>query len=78
MCSGRNGTLFSGRIAASKQQWVVEHRVFGRVVVPGTALLEMAQAVAQSVARATEVGELTLEAPLLIASGTRCAASGRG
>jgi NADPH:quinone reductase-like Zn-dependent oxidoreductase/NAD(P)-dependent dehydrogenase (short-subunit alcohol dehydrogenase family) len=59
------GTLFSGRVAPSRQHWVSDHRVFDEVVVPGTALLELGNALARELG-AKRVAELTLESPLVV------------
>ncbi|MGW2961035.1 type I polyketide synthase [Streptomyces sp. NPDC001220] len=59
------GTLFTGRLSTTAQPWLADHVVAGRIVLPGTAYVDL-------VARAgDEVGcgritELTLEAPLVL------------
>src|SRR6185295_15177077 len=42
-------TAFEGRLAVDDLPFLKDHRIFGRVVVPGTALLEMARAAAEVV-----------------------------
>ncbi|MBR8742212.1 type I polyketide synthase [Nocardiopsis sp. MG754419] len=60
--------VFSGTIGDRSHPWVEDHRLLGRTVLPGTALLSLAAHVgAHSGAR--RVGELTLESPLILARG---------
>ncbi|UJW29894.1 SDR family NAD(P)-dependent oxidoreductase [Saccharothrix sp. AJ9571] len=60
------GIVLTGRIGTGLQPWLADHAVFGTVVVPGTGLAEWAwQAGAQ--AGCPEIGELVLEAPLVLA-----------
>ncbi|MFI6108992.1 type I polyketide synthase [Streptomyces sp. NPDC051310] len=75
------GTVWTGRLSTRSHPWLAEHTVRGQVVVPGTALLELAQYVADAPhaasasaaavtaaahpARGT-VSELTLETPLVL------------
>ncbi|KJY16520.1 polyketide synthase dehydratase domain-containing protein, partial [Streptomyces katrae] len=59
------GVMFTGRLAARAQAWLGDHRVMGRLVVPGAAVAELA------VRAGDETGcgfldELTLEAPLVL------------
>ncbi|MFJ5643244.1 type I polyketide synthase [Streptomyces sp. NPDC093223] len=59
------GTLFTGRLSATAQPWLADHVVAGRIVLPGTAYVDL-------VARAGDetgcgrIAELTLEAPLVL------------
>jgi acyl transferase domain-containing protein/NADPH:quinone reductase-like Zn-dependent oxidoreductase len=62
---GGDGLTLSGRISLASQSWLSDHRVSGRAVVPGTALLEMALCAAEQVG-CTGVDELTLQAPMLV------------
>ncbi|MFF3943180.1 type I polyketide synthase [Streptomyces phaeofaciens] len=57
------GLLFTGRLSTDTHPWLADHTVAGRVVVPGTALLELAGWAATR-ARCPRVAELTLHAPL--------------
>ncbi|MGX4653559.1 SDR family NAD(P)-dependent oxidoreductase [Micromonospora sp. SCSIO 07396] len=57
--------LLTGRLSADTQPWLADHLLHGRVVVPGTALLEMAVRAADETGLTT-VGELTLLAPLVV------------
>ncbi|MFI9764846.1 type I polyketide synthase [Streptomyces sp. NPDC051963] len=59
------GWVLSGRISASSQPWLADHVVFGTVVVPGTALLDLLLAAAGQ-AGATGIGELTLSRPMVL------------
>ncbi|WP_372491823.1 SDR family NAD(P)-dependent oxidoreductase [Nocardiopsis dassonvillei] len=58
-------TVFTGRIGLAGQPWASDHGLWGRVVVPGTALVEL---VAHAAARAgaSKAADLALEAPLLL------------
>ncbi|WP_323185615.1 type I polyketide synthase [Kitasatospora sp. NBC_01287] len=59
------GLLFTSRLSAKAQRWLVEHEVLGAVLVPGAAFVELAlQAAAH--AGAVQVDDLTLEAPLVL------------
>ncbi len=42
------GTVWTGRLSTRSHPWLAEHTVRGQVVVPGTALLELAQYVADT------------------------------
>jgi acyl transferase domain-containing protein/NADPH:quinone reductase-like Zn-dependent oxidoreductase/acyl carrier protein len=57
--------LLTGRISHPTQPWLADHTVLDRVVVPGTALVELALH-AGTVAGCPTVEELVLEAPLLL------------
>ncbi|MFF3852969.1 SDR family NAD(P)-dependent oxidoreductase [Micromonospora sp. NPDC002575] len=57
--------LYGGRLSVRTQPWLADHVVWGTVVVPGTALVEMAlHAGAQAACDTLE--ELTLAAPLVL------------
>ncbi|GGS15309.1 MULTISPECIES: type I polyketide synthase [Streptomyces] len=76
------GTVWTGRLSTRSHPWLADHTVRGQVVVPGTALLELAQYVADtpyatasafaSAVTATArpvrstVSELVLETPLVL------------
>jgi acyl transferase domain-containing protein/NADPH:quinone reductase-like Zn-dependent oxidoreductase/acyl carrier protein len=59
------GHLFTARLALADHPWLAGHEVLGQVIVPGTALLEMALAAAHRVGL-DRVDELALEAPLVL------------
>ncbi|MEW1605706.1 acyltransferase domain-containing protein, partial [Streptomyces sp. NPDC093808] len=59
------GALLTGRLSLETHPWLADHVVAGRVVVPGTALLELAlRAVAQTDCATVE--EITFETPLVL------------
>ncbi|WP_204369316.1 type I polyketide synthase, partial [Streptomyces sp. M10] len=59
------GALLTGRLSLETHPWLADHVVAGRVVVPGTALLELAlRAGAQTDCPTVE--EITFEAPLTL------------
>ncbi|OIK05301.1 type I polyketide synthase [Streptomyces monashensis] len=64
------GRVLSGRVSASTQPWLADHVVFGTVVVPGTALLDLVLAAAGR-AGAAGVGELTLTQPMVLEEATQ-------
>ena len=57
--------LFTGRISQDAQPWTRDHVVFGLVLVPGTALVELALAAGGEVG-CPVLDELVLEAPLIL------------
>ncbi|MBB5130300.1 acyl transferase domain-containing protein/acyl carrier protein, partial [Streptomyces albaduncus] len=57
--------LFTGRLSLLTHPWLADHGVAGTVVLPGTALLELA-AHAGEQAGAEQVAELTLATPLAL------------
>jgi polyene macrolide polyketide synthase len=59
------GFLFTGRLSLQTHPWLAEHAVLGSVLVPGTALLELAIRAGDQ-AGCDQVDELTLEAPLVL------------
>ncbi|NEY36972.1 acyltransferase domain-containing protein, partial [Streptomyces sp. PRKS01-65] len=63
-----DGTVLTGRLSAGRPGWLAEHRVGGTVVVPGTALLEMAARAGEE-AGCARVEELVLHTPLVIPAG---------
>nr|APD71701.1 type I polyketide synthase 7 [Streptomyces sp.] len=54
------GTVLTERLSLRSRPWLTDHRVLGRAVVPGTALLEMALRIGDT------VDELTLHTPLVV------------
>ncbi|HWX46141.1 MAG TPA: SDR family NAD(P)-dependent oxidoreductase, partial [Solirubrobacteraceae bacterium] len=62
----REGWVFTGRLSLQERPWLKDHAVMDTVLLPGTALLELALAVALRVGVDT-VQELTLHAPLVLA-----------
>ncbi|MFF3248808.1 type I polyketide synthase [Streptomyces sp. NPDC002870] len=57
--------VFTGRVSAKTQPWLADHVVEGSILFPGTAFLELALRAADQVG-CDHVGELTLEAPLVL------------
>ncbi|QKV74031.1 type I polyketide synthase [Amycolatopsis sp. Hca4] len=62
------GALLTGKLSGQKVEWTGDHRVGGAVVVPGTALLEMATRAGEEVGCA-RVEELVFFAPLVLSPG---------
>ncbi|MGW2707347.1 acyltransferase domain-containing protein, partial [Streptomyces sp. NPDC001340] len=61
----RDGHLFTGRVSLATHPWLADHRVQGSVLLPGTALLELALRAGEHLG-CERVEELTLTAPLVI------------
>ncbi|WP_051773295.1 type I polyketide synthase [Saccharothrix sp. NRRL B-16314] len=61
----RDEWVFTGRLSQDSAPWVRDHVVLGMVIVPGTALVELAAASGRH-AGSPVVEELVLEAPLLL------------
>ncbi|WP_373873107.1 SDR family NAD(P)-dependent oxidoreductase, partial [Actinoplanes palleronii] len=66
---GFGAMLFTGTLTAGNPSWLTDHRVHDATVVPGTALLEVAQA-AGARAGTPAVEELVLRAPLTLPATT--------
>ncbi|MFI9379844.1 SDR family NAD(P)-dependent oxidoreductase [Kutzneria sp. NPDC052558] len=58
-------TVVSGRLSLRSHPWLADHRVHGTVIVPGTALVEMAVRAGDEVGCGV-VEELTLAAPMIV------------
>ncbi|HTF55437.1 MAG TPA: SDR family NAD(P)-dependent oxidoreductase, partial [Pseudonocardia sp.] len=59
------GLLMTGRLSVRSQPWLGDHVVAGRVVVPGTALVEMAVRAGDETGQ-TRLAELVIETPLIL------------
>jgi acyl transferase domain-containing protein len=59
-----DGTVFTGRLSVEAQPWLADHEVFGRVLLPGAALVELALHAGESL-DCPQVAELTLRAPVV-------------
>ncbi|MFI9031285.1 polyketide synthase dehydratase domain-containing protein, partial [Streptomyces sp. NPDC053560] len=59
------GVLFTGRLSLQTHPWLADHAVMGRVLLPGTALVELALRAGDEVG-CDRVEELTLAAPLVL------------
>ncbi|MGW0565640.1 SDR family NAD(P)-dependent oxidoreductase, partial [Streptomyces sp. NPDC003016] len=60
-----DGVLFTSRLAVQSHPWLADHAVMGQVLLPGTALLELAIRAGDEVG-CDHVEELTLAAPLAL------------
>ena len=63
--ANQEGVLFTTRLSLADHPWLADHVVFGQVLLPGTAVLELALAAAQAVGGRT-IAELILSAPLAL------------
>ncbi|MFD0274579.1 SDR family NAD(P)-dependent oxidoreductase [Kitasatospora sp. NPDC127111] len=59
------GALLTGSLSLATHPWLADHAVQGTVIVPGTALIELAIRAGDEVG-ATTLDELVVEAPLLL------------
>ena len=59
------GVVLTGRLSLAEHPWLAGHAVFGTVILPGTAFVELALVAAHR-AGLDRVDELVLEAPLAI------------
>ncbi|HEY7144161.1 MAG TPA: type I polyketide synthase, partial [Streptosporangiaceae bacterium] len=60
------GYLMTGRVSADSCPWLADHTIFGSVIMPGSALADLALCAA-GLAGAGQVGELTVQSPLVLA-----------
>ncbi len=63
--AGGGGCVFTGRLSVDTHGWLADHVVHGRVVVPGTAFVELAVRAGDQVG-CGRVDELVLEAPMVL------------
>ncbi|WP_338894329.1 SDR family NAD(P)-dependent oxidoreductase [Streptomyces sp. TG1A-60] len=63
--AGGDELLFTARLSADSHPWLADHLVHGRIVVPGTAFVELAIHAGDQVGRG-DLDELVLEAPLVL------------
>ncbi|MGW1115472.1 type I polyketide synthase, partial [Streptomyces albidoflavus] len=63
------GVVLTGRLSVEAQPWLADHVVLGRVLLPGTGLVELALA-AGDAAGSAALEELTLAAPLVLPEDT--------
>jgi NADPH:quinone reductase-like Zn-dependent oxidoreductase/thioesterase domain-containing protein/short-subunit dehydrogenase/acyl carrier protein len=66
--AGGDQLVLTGRMSVGSQPWLADHVVGGVVLVPGTALLELAIRAGDAVG-CGQVGELALQAPLVLPAG---------
>ncbi|WP_394839471.1 SDR family NAD(P)-dependent oxidoreductase [Pendulispora rubella] len=59
------GVVFTGRLSLAEQPWLAGHQVFGEVILPGAAFVELALAAAHRVGL-DRIEELTLESPIAL------------
>ncbi|MEU2835246.1 SDR family NAD(P)-dependent oxidoreductase, partial [Streptomyces lavendulae] len=59
------GVVLTGRLSLTAQPWLAEHQVMGAVLLPGTALVDLAIRAADETG-CDRVDELTLQAPLVL------------
>ncbi|MFE9032169.1 polyketide synthase dehydratase domain-containing protein, partial [Streptomyces iakyrus] len=59
-------TVFTGRIGLGSHSWLGDHAVSGTVLLPGTALVDLALHAGDHTGGATHLDELTLHAPLVL------------
>ncbi len=64
----RDEWLFTGRLAPESHPWTADHALFGTVLVPGAALVELAVTAGRH-AGTPVLDELVLEAPLVLGDG---------
>ncbi|MEU8214117.1 type I polyketide synthase, partial [Micromonospora sp. NPDC049044] len=62
------GVVFTGRLSPHTQPWLADHAVGGAVLLPATALVEMALRAGQEV-DCSRVEELTLGVPVVLGDG---------
>ncbi|MEW1847790.1 type I polyketide synthase, partial [Nonomuraea angiospora] len=63
--------VFSGRLSVAAQPWLADHMVNDTILLPGTALLELALHAGNEVG-CSRLQELTLQAPLLLPADASC------
>ncbi|RKN41337.1 type I polyketide synthase, partial [Streptomyces hoynatensis] len=63
--AGEDGLLFTSRLSLGTHPWLADHAVLGRVLLPGTAFVELAVRAGDEVGL-DRVEELTLAAPLVL------------
>ncbi|MFE7713308.1 SDR family NAD(P)-dependent oxidoreductase, partial [Streptomyces sp. NPDC057486] len=59
------GVVLTGRLSADQQPWLADHRIMGRVLLPGTAFVELALHAGKH-ATCDLLEELTQRAPLVL------------
>ncbi|MEU1313164.1 SDR family NAD(P)-dependent oxidoreductase [Streptomyces cinnamoneus] len=62
---GSGGFLVTGRLSLTTHPWLADHMVMGSVLLPGTALVELAVRAGEE-AGCARIDDLTLEAPLIV------------
>ncbi|MEV5762889.1 SDR family NAD(P)-dependent oxidoreductase [Streptomyces tendae] len=62
---GGEGVVLTGRLSIAAQPWLADHRVLDRIVLPGTAFVELAIRAGEQLG-CGRLEELTLEGPLVV------------
>ncbi|MER7008813.1 type I polyketide synthase, partial [Dactylosporangium sp. NPDC000555] len=62
------GVLFTGQLSARSQKWLADHAVFGSVLLPGAAFVDLAVRAGDHVGCGT-IEELIIDAPLVVPDG---------
>ncbi|MGW0860647.1 polyketide synthase dehydratase domain-containing protein, partial [Streptomyces sp. NPDC002690] len=62
---GSSGVLLTGQVSRSAQPWLADHEVLGHVMVPASALVELAVRAGDEVG-CPVIGELAMTAPLVV------------
>ncbi|MCM4084180.1 type I polyketide synthase [Paractinoplanes hotanensis] len=62
---GSDSTVLTGRLSVATHSWLADHVVLDRIVVPGTAMVEMAAAAAERTGTPA-IEELLLQTPLTL------------
>ncbi|MBH1939262.1 type I polyketide synthase, partial [Streptomyces sp. AV19] len=70
--ASQDGLVFTGQLSLHAHPWLADHAVFGTVVLPGTAFVELALHAGDEVGCGV-LEELTLERPLVLAEGASTA-----
>ncbi|MGW7823915.1 type I polyketide synthase [Streptomyces puniciscabiei] len=60
-----DGAVATGRLSLTDLPWLADHRMGGRLIIPGTAVLDLVLDVADQLGR-SRVDELMFEAPLVL------------
>ncbi|QSY50319.1 MULTISPECIES: type I polyketide synthase [Streptomyces] len=63
--AGDGSVLYTGRLSLAGQPWLADHAVLGTVLLPGTALVEVALRAGEAAGR-PRLEELVLQAPLVV------------
>jgi acyl transferase domain-containing protein/acyl carrier protein len=58
--------LLTGRLSLAAQPWLADHRVLGTVLLPGTAVVELALQAAARTGTGLQIDDLSLQAPLVV------------
>jgi polyketide synthase 12 len=75
--AGSDDVVFTGRLAPGSHRWLMDHAVSGLLVVPGTALVELASWAAGQVG-CNRLDELIVEAPLVLPAEPDRGPNGQG